>query len=54
MVESIFMVRDDPKLPDDSGEVPKQIEVVGLIPGHKIVSLLDGKTSHVVQVPHVF
>ena len=38
------MVRDDPELLVDSGEVPKPNGVVGgLIPGRKIVSLLDKK-----------
>ena len=37
------MVRDDLKLPDDSGEVPKPNGVVGSpIPGCEIISLLDG------------
>ena len=35
-----------PKLPYDSGEVPKPNEVVGgSIPGREIVSLLDGKLA---------
>jgi hypothetical protein len=39
-----MMVRYDPKLLDDSEEVPKPNGVVGgSIPGHEIVSLLDGK-----------
>ena len=38
------LVGVNPKLLDDSGEVPKPDGVVGgLIPGHEIVSLLDGK-----------
>jgi hypothetical protein len=37
-------VRDDPKLPDDSNEVPNPKGVVGnLNPSYQIVSLLDGK-----------
>ena len=40
------MVRDESKLPDDSGEVPKPNGVVGgLIPNHKIVPLLDRKLA---------
>jgi hypothetical protein len=36
-------VWDDPKLPEDSGEVPKPNKVVGdLVLGCEIVSLLDG------------
>ena len=36
------VVRDESKLPDDSGEVPKPNGVVdGLIPNHEIVPLLD-------------
>ena len=36
------MVYDDPKLPDDSGEVRKPNRVVGgLVPHREIVSLLD-------------
>jgi hypothetical protein len=43
------MVRDDPKLPDDSGEVPKSNGVVGgSIHGREIISLLEG-TSQVVM-----
>ena len=38
------LVQDNPKLLDDNGEVPKPNRVVGgLIPGHTIISLLDGK-----------
>jgi hypothetical protein len=38
------LVRDDPKLLDDSGEVSKSNRVVvGLILGREIVSLFDGK-----------
>jgi hypothetical protein len=45
------LVRDDPKVPDDSGEVSKSNGVVGgSIPGHEIASLLDGK----LKAPHVF
>ena len=41
-----LVVSNDPKLPDDSGEVPKLNGVVrGSIPGHEIVSLLDGKLA---------
>ena len=40
------MVQDDPKLLDDSGEVPKPNGVVGgSIPDHEIVSLLDRKSA---------
>ena len=50
-----FMIRDDPKLSDDNGEVPKPDKVIGgEIFGNDIVSLLDGKTSQVVKTPHVF
>ena len=46
----IERVRDDPKEPNDSGEVPKPNGVVGgSIPDHEIVSLLDEKTSQVVK-----
>ena len=39
-------VRYDPKLPDDSGEVPKPYRVGdGSIPSCEIVSLLDGKPT---------
>ena len=39
-------IRDDPKLSDDSGEVPKLNGVVdGSIPNCEIVFLLDGKIS---------
>jgi hypothetical protein len=42
----VGVVRDEPKLPDDSGEVPKPNRVVdGSIPGYEIVSLLDGKLT---------
>ena len=38
------LVQVDPKLPDDSGEVPKPNKVVGgLILGREIISLLDKK-----------
>ena len=41
-----FLVRDDPKLPDDSGKVPKPNGVVGdSIPDYEIVSLFDGKLA---------
>jgi hypothetical protein len=37
-------VQDDPKLSDDTGEVPKSNGVVGgSIPGRELVSLLDQK-----------
>lgn len=40
------MVRDDPKLLNDSGEVSRLNGVVGsLIPNHEIVSLLDRKLA---------
>jgi hypothetical protein len=39
----IVVVRDDRKLLDDSGDIPKPNEVVGgSIPNCEIVSLLDG------------
>ena len=42
----VGVVRDDPKLPDDSGEVPKPNRMVdGSIPGYEIFSLLDGKLT---------
>jgi hypothetical protein len=48
-------VRDDPKLHDDSGEVPKPNgQVADSIPGCEIVSLLDGKTSQVVKAQPLF
>ena len=41
-----LVVLNDPKLPDDSGEVPKLNGMVGgSKPGHEIVSLLDGKLA---------
>jgi hypothetical protein len=41
-----YSVRDDPNLPDDSGEVPKPNRVVGgLIPNCEIVFLLDRKPT---------
>ena len=41
-----FMVRDDLKLPDDIGKVPKLNGVVdGAIPTCAIVFLLDGKLT---------
>ena len=41
-------VRDDPKLLDDSGKIPKADEVVGdLTPNYEIFSLLDMKNSKV-------
>ena len=40
------MVRDDPKLSDDGGEVPKPNGVVGgSIPVSEIISLLDEKLT---------
>jgi hypothetical protein len=40
------LVQDDPKLLDDSGNVPKPNEVAGSsTPGSEIVSLLHGETS---------
>jgi hypothetical protein len=37
------MVWDDPKLPDDSGKIPKpNLAISGWIPGCEIVSLIDG------------
>ena len=40
------MVRNDPKLPDDSDELPKPNEAVGgSVPDCGIVSLLDGKLA---------
>jgi hypothetical protein len=48
------VVQDDPKLPDDSGEVSTPNGVVGnSIPSCKTVLMLDGKTSQVVKTPHV-
>ena len=42
------LVWDDPKLPNDSGEVPEPDGVVGgFIPGRDIFSPLERKTSHV-------
>jgi hypothetical protein len=39
-------IRDDPKLPKDSGEVPKLNGVVGgSIPSCEIISLLDEKLA---------
>ena len=37
------MVQDDPKQSDVSGKVTQVVG--GLIPGHKIISLLDGKLA---------
>ena len=46
----VNMIRNDPKLLDDSGEIPKPSEVVdGLMHGREIISLLDGKTTQVVK-----
>jgi len=43
-------VGDDPKLLDDSGEVPKFKDEVGdSIPDYEIVSLLDRKTCQVAK-----
>ena len=42
----MHLVRDDPKLPDDSEDVPNPNGGVGgSIPGCEIFSLLDGKTK---------
>jgi hypothetical protein len=49
-----FLVRDDPKLSDDSGRVPKPHRVVdGLICNCEIVSLLGGNLPG-GQVPLVY
>ena len=48
--KELVLDQRDPKLLDDSGEVPKLNGVVGgLIIGCEIVSLLDKKTSQVVK-----
>ena len=45
-MKKIIAIRDDPKLLDDSGEVPKPNRVVGgSIFSREIVSLLDGKLT---------
>ena len=50
----ILEVRDDSKLPNDSGKASKLNGVIGgSIPDREIVSLLDGKLAG-GQVPHVF
>ena len=50
MIVSKKMVPYNPKLLDDSGEVPKLNGVVGgLIPDCEFISLLDIKTSEVVK-----
>ena len=47
---SWIVVRDDPKLLDDSGTVPKTNKMVGgSIPDHEIVCILNKKTSQVVK-----
>ena len=44
------LVQNDPKPPDDNGEVPKPNRVVGnSIPDRETVSLLDRKTNQVVK-----
>jgi hypothetical protein len=50
------MVRDDPKLPDDSGEVPKLNGMDGgSIPiSLELISLLDGKLTRWSKVPPMF
>jgi hypothetical protein len=49
------LVRDDPKLLDDSGEVPKSKRVVGSsIPNYEFVPLLDRKLARSPKMPHVF
>jgi len=49
------LIQDDPKLLDDSGEVPKfKEEVGGSIPSCEIVSLLDRKTCHVANSNWLF
>ena len=50
MSNPLLLVQYDPKLPDDSGEVPKPNGVVGgWNPGYEIICLLDRKTSQVVK-----
>ena len=45
----VYEVRDDPKLPDDSGKIPTLNGVVGgAIPGYEIISSVT-KTSQVVK-----
>jgi len=50
------LVRDDPKLLNDSGKVPNPNGVVGgSIPSCEIVSLLDGKLARwSIQAPPMF
>ena len=44
------LVWNDPKAPDDNGEVPKPNGVVGgSTPSREIVSLFDEKTNQVVK-----
>lgn len=44
------LVRDDPKLPDDSGEYPKPNRVIGrAIPRCGMFSLPDGRFSQVTS-----
>ena len=46
ILKNIHQVRDDPKLLDDCGKVPKLNKLVGgSIPGYEIVSLFDGKLA---------
>jgi hypothetical protein len=48
------LVQDDPKLPDGNVHVAKHNEMVdGMIPGTKIVSLLDGNQPG-GQAPPIF
>lgn len=50
-----LLVRDDPELPDDSGDVPNLNEVVGgWIPSHEIISPLEGKQAKWSKARHVF
>jgi hypothetical protein len=50
-----LLVQDDPKLPDDSGDVPKLNGVVGgSIPSREIISLLEGKQAKWSKAHHVF
>ena len=50
-----LLVQDDPKLPDDSGDVSKLNGVVGgSIPSREIISLLEGKQAKWSKAHHVF
>jgi len=50
----IYLVRDDRKLPDDRGKVPKSNGVVGgSILSREIVSLLDGKPTKWSSISYV-